>query len=262
MEEIQITSITYTALMSLFLLWCINKLFCQQSRNKNSPLSPRKLPIIGNLHQLGLLPHRNLQTLARKHGPLMLLHLGSVPCLIVSSADTAHKPVYKVYKKLIYDCKDISAAPYGEYWRQLRSIFVLQLLSNKRVQSYRSIREEETQLFVKKVGESSPGTVNLSKMFAKLSCDGICRAAFGRKYSETENGKKFLELKFELMEILGGFSIGEFLPWLSWISRVNGVDKRVDRVAKEMDDILEGVIQEHVEAGRNGETFRPCSFTA
>ncbi|KAL8529909.1 hypothetical protein ACS0TY_007106 [Phlomoides rotata] len=167
----------------------------------------------------------------------------------------ADKPVYKVYKKLIYDCKDISAAPYGEYWRQLRSIFVLQLLSNKRVQSYRSIREEETQLFVKKVGESSPGTVNLSKMFAELSCDGICRAAFGRKYSETENGKKFLELKFELMEILGGFSIGEFLPWLSWISRVNGVDKRVDRVAKEMDDILEGVIQEHVEAGRNGETF-------
>lgn len=84
------------------------------------------------------------------------------------------------------------------------------------------------------------------------------------RYSDSENGKRFLGMKTELMELLGGFSIGEFVPWLRWTSRVNGYDKRVERVAKEMDDVLEGVIQEHVEsknrwrdrsAERNGETF-------
>ncbi|KAL2507653.1 Cytochrome [Forsythia ovata] len=103
----------------------------------------RELPIIGNLHQLGTLPHHSLQSLARKHGPLMLLHFGNVPSLIVSSSDAAmeimmtHDVIFanrldsSVARWLLYDGKDLSIAPYGEYWRQLKSIFVLQLLSNK-----------------------------------------------------------------------------------------------------------------------------------
>ena len=49
---------------------------------------PRGLPLIGNLHQLGAVPHDSLAALAAKHdAPLMLLRLGSVPTLVVSTAD-------------------------------------------------------------------------------------------------------------------------------------------------------------------------------
>ncbi|GLJ48368.1 hypothetical protein SUGI_1021170 [Cryptomeria japonica] len=47
---------------------------------------PFPLPIIGNLHQLGALPHRSLQRLAEKHGPMMMLKFGSVPVVIASSS--------------------------------------------------------------------------------------------------------------------------------------------------------------------------------
>ncbi|PIN04797.1 Angelicin synthase [Handroanthus impetiginosus] len=81
-------SIIFQVLISLFLLCLITKFwFFRSSSNKNSPPSPPKQPILGNLHQLGSLAHQNLQSLAKKHGPLMLLHFGSVPTLIVSSAD-------------------------------------------------------------------------------------------------------------------------------------------------------------------------------
>ncbi|MFS7910595.1 putative indoleacetaldoxime dehydratase [Helianthus anomalus] len=50
---------------------------------KNLPPSPWKLPVIGNLHQLGSHPHRALQALSQKYGPVMHLHFGSVPTLIV-----------------------------------------------------------------------------------------------------------------------------------------------------------------------------------
>ncbi|EYU23539.1 hypothetical protein MIMGU_mgv1a026204mg [Erythranthe guttata] len=268
MEEVQILQFTYPVLViSLFLL-CRNE--------KNLPPSPQKLPIIGNLHQMGILPHRNLQILAQKQGPLMLLNLGSVPVLIASSADAAraimrthdinfaNRPPIKAFKKLIYDGKSISLAPYGEYWRQAKSIFVLHLLSGKRVQSFRSIREEETALFVKRIAEysSSDGktrVVNLSKMFSEFSNDGICRSAFGRKYSVSENGEKALMLLSEFLELLGTVNIGDFIPWLGWITRVNGLDKRLNRVAKEMDDFLEDVIQQHMASitpkGKTGENF-------
>ena len=144
--------------------------FLHKWRRSNSP-KPRgrlppslpKLPLIGNLHQLGSNPHRYLQSLSRRHGPLMLVHFGKVPVLIVSSADAAReimkthdlifasRPDLNVSSRLNYNNRNVIFAPYGEFWRQGRSICVLHLLSNKRVLSYRGVREEETSLMVDKI---------------------------------------------------------------------------------------------------------------
>ncbi|KAH6773431.1 cytochrome P450 [Perilla frutescens var. hirtella] len=276
MEEFELNlPIFVTSLLSLLLLWCITRRILVKPAGGGlkklvRPPSPSKLPIIGNLHQLGSLPHRNLHSLVKKHGPLMLLHFGSVPVLIVSSADSArevmkthdlifaNRPAFKAFEKLIYGCTDVVTAPYGEYWRQIKSILVLQLLSNKRVQSLRSIREEETALFVNKIRESSGEVVNLSAIFAEFTNDGIGRSAFGRRYSDSENGKKFLRVMMDMMELFGCINIGDFIPWLSWIGRVNGFDKRLDTTATEMDQVLESMIQECLQAQKdknNGENI-------
>ncbi|KAL2537856.1 Cytochrome [Forsythia ovata] len=96
----------------------------------------------------------------------MLLHFENVPSLIVSSPDAAmeimrtydviftNRPDFSVARRLLYDGKDLSIAPYGEYWRQLKSIFVLQLLSNKRVKSFHVVREEETSLMMEIIKKS------------------------------------------------------------------------------------------------------------
>ncbi|XP_047975773.1 cytochrome P450 71A8-like [Salvia hispanica] len=269
MDETQIQFIL-PSLIFLFLLWITIKNLSHT--NKNPPPSPPKLPLIGNLHQLGSLPHKNLQSLARKHGPIMLLHFGPVPVLIASSADAAReitkthdlifasRPLNKVSQKLSYNGRDVVFAPYGEYWRRAKSVLMLQLLSGKRVQSYRLIREEETALLVKRILECS-GPVNLSEMFSEFTNDGICRSAFGRKYSDSESGRKFLELVGEVSEVIGAVRAGEFLPWLSWMDRVSGFDGKVDRIAREMDEFLEGVMRERLgdregfSEGKEGDNF-------
>ncbi|KAL8529926.1 hypothetical protein ACS0TY_007116 [Phlomoides rotata] len=95
-------------------------------------------------------------------------------------------------------------------------------------------------------------------MFNEFPNDLISRSAFGTKCRESEKGKKLLLLLIELMELLGTISIGDFIPWLRWLDRVNGFDERLDRVAKEMDEFLENVIEERIKnrnQQRNGENF-------
>ncbi|KAL2465410.1 Cytochrome [Abeliophyllum distichum] len=241
----------------LFIIFLFKVFYDAASSSKNRrnlPPSPSRFPVIGNLHQLGLYPHRSLQSLSKRYGPLMLLYLGSTPVLVVSSADAArevmkdydlifsNRPKSSIAERLMYGSKDVAFAPYGEFWRQLRSVSVLQLLSNKRVQSFCRVREEETSLMVEKIRQlcNSSSLINLSDIFASLTNDIVCRAALGRRYGIGDEGKKFKLLLTDFVGLLGTFCVGDYIPWLAWISKFNGLNAKVEKVAKVFDEFLEG----------------------
>ncbi|CAI0409476.1 unnamed protein product, partial [Linum tenue] len=219
------------------------------------PPSPPKLPILGNLHQVGKYPHRTFPALAKLYGgpDLMLLHFGSRPVLVVSTSKAARevmktndlisadRPDLKTAKKLLYDNKDIANARYGEHWRQARRLCVLHLLSNKKIQSCHALREEEIGLLVNRIRASAQTEVNLSALLPCFTNDVICRMALGRKY---DGNTVFRDLLAELMELVVTLSVGEFIPQLSWVSRLTGFDARVDRVARRFDEFLDGAVLE------------------
>ncbi|XP_024175953.2 cytochrome P450 736A117 [Rosa chinensis] len=245
-------------------------------RNSSVPPSPPKLPIIGNLHQVGSLPHRSLQTLSQRHGPVMLLHFGSKPVLVISSAEAASqifkthdlifsdRPKFIFFEKIVYNSKDILSAPYGDYWRQLRSICVLNLLSNKRVHSFHAVRQEETRLMISNIlqscsvlsssSSSSSPVLNLSNIFMKLSNDVISRTALGRKYSDLreDRGKMFMKIVKDMSEFFTRVNIGDYIPWLAWFTRLSGFDAELDDLAKRADAFLNMVIQEHIDKSNSG----------
>ncbi|KAM1215179.1 hypothetical protein ACFX2I_011611 [Malus domestica] len=69
----------FLLLLPLFLLLQKRKNVYKNPQQKTFPPSPPKLPLIGNLHQLGTPRHKSLHQLSIKYGPVMLLHLGRVP---------------------------------------------------------------------------------------------------------------------------------------------------------------------------------------
>ncbi|KAK8657770.1 hypothetical protein V6N13_035993 [Hibiscus sabdariffa] len=86
---------------------------------------------------------------------------------------------------------------------------------------------------------SSGLLVNLSELFSTTT-NVICRITSARKYSEDTN--KFKKLLTEFTELLGTSDVRDRLPWLAWVSHVNGFNAK----AKEFDEFLDGVGEEHV----------------
>ncbi|KAL3512750.1 hypothetical protein ACH5RR_025467 [Cinchona calisaya] len=252
---------------SLALLLCfIFTLFLLKWHNSrlttfpNLPPSPPKLPIIGNLHQLSSVPQRSLQSLAKKYGSLMLLRLGSKQVLVVTSTDAAEeilktqdltfatRPKLSFPGRLVYDFKDIAFSPYGEYWRQVRSVCVLQLLSNKRVLSFRSVREEEIALMLENIREScaSSSIIRIGEVLATLTNNVLSRVAIGKRYSGEEGGTNIKEMFQEFTMLLGVFNVGDYIPWLAWINHYNGLEKKVNKFIRDFDEFLENIVQEGI----------------
>lgn len=242
------------ALVALVVAWS----FFVKGRNRKLPPGPFSLPIIGNLHLLGQLPHRALTALSLKFGPLMSLRLGSALTLVVSSPDMA-KEFLKTHDLLFasrppsaatnyfwYNCTDIGFAPYGAYWRQVRKVCVLQLLSSRRLDYFRFIREEEVSAMIHSIAHSDH-PVNISKIVSTLMTDIICRMTLGRKYSDEDSigGKGINSVVQESYVVAGAFNVGDYIPYMAWMD-LQGLNRRFKEIHGIQDELLEKVIEEHV----------------
>ncbi|KAL0738211.1 hypothetical protein Bca4012_014421 [Brassica carinata] len=218
-----------------------------------------RLPVIGNLHQLSHHPHRSLHSLSLRYGRLMLLHFGRVPILVVSSADVAHdvmkthdlkfanRPKSKAVDIIMNGGRDVAFSSYGEYWRQMKSLCSIHLLSKKIVKSFENVREEEIVTMMERLekASSSSSPVNLSEFLLNMSNNVICRIAMGKIYSHEENSRDFETKLRTIMELLGAFPVGDYIPCLAWIDKVRGLDRKMEEVSKTFVEFLERVVQEH-----------------
>jgi hypothetical protein len=190
---------------------------------------------------------------------LIFLQLGQIPTVVVSAARLA-KEVLKTHdlalasrpqlfsaKYLFYNCTDIAFAPYDAYWRHVRKICILELLSAKRVNSYSVVREEEVASIVHRIEGSYPGTINLSKILGLYANNVVCRIAFGRDFTEGGESKKygFQKMLDEYQELLGGFSVGDFFPSLEFIHSLTGMKARLKDTSRKFDQLIDQIVNEH-----------------
>ncbi|KAK9903840.1 hypothetical protein M0R45_000880 [Rubus argutus] len=237
---------------------------------KHFPPSPPKLPIIGNLHQFnqsGSSAHQNLWRLSKKYGPVMLLHLGRIPTLIISSAEAAKqvlkdndlhccsRPASAGTRKLTYNNLDMAFSPYGEYWREIRKICVLELFSVKRVQSYRSIREEEVEKMINSISDhsASSSSVDLTGKLIALMGSMTFRIVFGTSFQGSDfEHDKFHQVLHDTEIMLAGFSAADYFPSYigNIIDRISGKHKLFDRVSGEVHGFFQQVIDDHLKPGR------------
>ncbi|KAM1938196.1 hypothetical protein ACFX15_015246 [Malus domestica] len=127
------SEIAILILVFLIFLWSLLRILINASSRQSQklPPGPKALLIIGNLHMLGNLPHRSLQNLAKKYGPIMSMRRGSKTTIVVSSPKAAElflkthdtifasRPQVQSSKYMSYDTKAMAFSEYGPYWRHV-----------------------------------------------------------------------------------------------------------------------------------------------
>ncbi|XP_028789560.1 cytochrome P450 71D9 [Neltuma alba] len=261
--ELQIPSSSAIFSFFLFLLMVVYISWRSKTKNSNSklPPGPPKVPILGNMHQIGAMPHQTLAKWAKQYGSLMHLKLGGLSAIVVSSPEMAkevmkthdiifaNRPFVLAADIITYGSKSMSFSPYGSYWRQMRKISTSELLTPKRVESFRPIREEEVSELVKEIALSEVSVINLTKKINSMAYAMTARIAFGAKSKDQE---AYIGLMKETLKLVGGFSLADLYPSIGVLQVLTGLRSKAEKVHREMDRILGSIVSDH--QGRDAQT--------
>ncbi|KOM25869.1 hypothetical protein LR48_Vigan205s000600 [Vigna angularis] len=253
----------FSSLLILCLTFLVFLLFFFKTlKNPQLPPGPKGLPIVGNIHQLDSSSlHMQLRELSKKYGPLFSLRLGLKQGIVVSSPKLATlvmkdhdreccaRPKLLGQQKLSYNGLDLAFCPYTEYWREIRKLCVVHVLSSKRVSCFSSLRHFEVKEMIKKISmhASNSQVTNLSEVIVSLTSTIISRIALGRRYEEegTERNK-FDRMLSECETMMSSFFVSDYIPFMGWVDKLRGIHARLERTFKEMDNFYQEVIDEHI----------------
>ncbi|KAL3692892.1 hypothetical protein R1sor_006543 [Riccia sorocarpa] len=231
----------------LYLLW---NLVEKSTDSKKLPPGPQGWPVVGNLLQLGKLPHQTLTHLSKRYGSLMFVQWGSVPTLVVSSAEMAEQ-VLAAQDHLFQNsnsclptapsgapgnfllCKNrgLILAPISDQWRFMRRVLPSNPFPTKRLEQFQEVRREEILSLAKRsLKEGHDGNVvPLGRKIQELGYNHVTQTLFGKRYfgpsslkAENYHESRAFQRMTASSSGSGGVyrQLAEFLPFL----RVRSLD--------------------------------------
>ncbi|KAG9440839.1 hypothetical protein H6P81_021004 [Aristolochia fimbriata] len=176
------------------------------SVSSTPPEVPGKWPILGHLHKLvgDQQPlARTLADLAEKHGPLLTIWVGVHRTVLVSSSELAKecfttndrvlasRPLMAAGKYLGYNYANFGFSPYGPFWREIRKLATLQLLSPRQLELLKHVRATEVDLSIKDLylrwiqNNRAPVKVEMKEWFGDLTFNNVVMSVAGKRYFGT-----------------------------------------------------------------------------
>ncbi|XP_062102605.1 cytochrome P450 81Q32-like [Humulus lupulus] len=154
----------------------------------------------------------------------------------------------------------MSAASYGDHWRNLRRIASIEIFSSSRLKSCLDTRRDEIMRLLSTLARNSLvrgssddnkfvfAKVEMKTLFSNLAFNIIMRMVAGKRYygddvADQEEAKLFRQIREEAIPSAGAANPAEFLPAaLKWLGR--GHEMKVIRAAKKMDGFLQRLVDE------------------
>lgn len=226
-------------------------------------------PIIGHLHLLGggdQLLYRTLGAMADKYGPVFNIRLGTRRAFVVSSWEVAKecftindkalisRPKTAAVKHMGYNYAVFGFAPYTPFWREMRKIATLELLSNRRLEMLKDVRSSEINSGIKELyrrwAENGrlPVDVELNKWLEYMMLNIVVMMVAGKRYFGVGGGgheaDKCQKAISNFFRLIGIFVVSDAIPFFWWLD-LHGYEKEMKKTAKDLDLVLGGWLDEH-----------------
>ncbi|XP_038985289.1 flavonoid 3',5'-hydroxylase 1-like [Phoenix dactylifera] len=254
-----------TTLLLLLLLPFLIFLFRQRlhaAPHLPLPPGPRGWPLLGALPLLGPLPHAALAALAKRHGPIMYLNIGTLGFAVASSPAAARaflqtldlpfacRPLNTVARHVSYGGQDIVFADYGPLWKLLRRLSATHLLGPRALSQWAATRRSEACRMVRSILDLSrrgePVRVQEVAMVALANMLGL--AILSRRVFDSDGAEsgQFKSMVLELMRVGGLANIGDLVPCIAWLD-VQGIERRAKRLHERFDALVTRMLREHAD---------------
>ncbi|XP_060184366.1 cytochrome P450 81C13-like [Lycium barbarum] len=263
MENQYSSCLCYLAI-SLFFLPILFKYFFHGRRNL--PPSPLSIPLIGHLYLVKKTLHLTLTSLSAKYGHVLYLKLGSMPVVVVSSPSAveecltkndiifANRPKTLAGDKFTFNYTVYVWAPYGQLWRILRRLTVVELFSSHSLHKTSTLRDQEVAIFIRSLykftkSSSSNTKVDLTNWAFTLVFNLMTKIIAGRHIVKEEDAG--MEKGIEMIDKLRGtflvtisfLNMCDFLPMLRWIG-YKGLEKKMAIIHNKRKEFLNSLLDE------------------
>ncbi|XP_010040683.1 geraniol 8-hydroxylase [Eucalyptus grandis] len=250
----------------LCLLWGLSQalsLIVKGSRRSpsNLPPGPPPLPVIGNLLELGNLPHKSLAKLARTYGPIIKLQLGFVTTVVISSPTIA-KEILRSHDATfanrttpdaitVHDHHQLGVPwiPVSPLFRNLRKIYNSHLLSSKKLDSNQHLRSKKVQELVAYVGKCAHNgdVVNIGEAAFMTTLNSLSNTVFSLDMTDpSTSAGELKEVMWQIVASVGKPNIADYFPVLKKIDP-QGLKRRTELSFSKMFDIFDGLIKQRLQ---------------
>ncbi|CAI0409463.1 unnamed protein product [Linum tenue] len=214
------------------------------------PPGPTRVPIIGNLHNLGPNPHKSLADLAKVHGPLMSLKLGRVTTIVASSPAMAKEILQKHDKvlsnrhvNLAMEALDhhkfsLPLLPVeSKYWRNLRKVCNSYIFTAQRLDSNEELRRVKVAELVEGVRRNASGeAIDVARVAFRATLNAMSSTILSMDLADEERSeaaREFKELARGIMEDCATPNLGDFFPLLARMD-LQGIKRRVKGIYQDL----------------------------
>ncbi|OWM73533.1 geraniol 8-hydroxylase-like [Punica granatum] len=226
------------------------------------PPGPRPLPVIGNLLELGSLPHRSLAKLASAHGPIMSLKLGRITTVVISSSSMAREILQThdvtfcnrmspdSVTAVRHDELGLPWIPVAPLWRNLRRICNVHLFALKTIDSSQHLRHRKIQELLAYIGKCSEtrSSVGIGEAGFSTTLNLLGNTTLSMDLADptSESAKEFKELVWQIMAEVGKPNLADYFPVLRRMDP-QGVRRRTTGYNWRMFDVFDRIINDRLQ---------------